>query len=97
MDDDRADQALHYRLATSYPLGPLRRDWWPTLELEAQQNLSNGNDTFFLTPQIYKAIRKRGHVAVAVGVQVPVGGHQPFEYRVVGFLLWEYLDGGLWW
>jgi hypothetical protein len=36
-------------------------------------------------------------VALALGVQVPVGGRQPFEYRIVGFLLWEFLDGGLWW
>lgn len=97
VDDDRADRGVRYRLALSVPLGPLRRDWWPTLELEALQNVGAGTDSFFLTPQVYKAIRKRGHVALALGVQVPVGGNEPFDYRIVGFLLWEFLDGGLWW
>jgi mono/diheme cytochrome c family protein len=97
VDEGRADRGLRVRTALSLPLGPLRRDWWPTLELEAEENVTRDESTFFLTPQVYKAIRKRGHVALAVGVQVPVGGRRPFEYRVVGFLLWEYLDGGLWW
>jgi mono/diheme cytochrome c family protein len=97
VDENRADRGVRFRLASSYPLGSLRRDWWPTLEFEALQNVSADESEFFLTPQIYKAIRKRGHVAVALGVQVPVGGRQPFDYRIVGFLLWEFLDGGLWW
>lgn len=97
IDEDRADRGVRYRLAASYPLGPLRRDWWPSLELEALQNVTADDESYLLTPQLYKAIRKRGHVAVAVGVQVPVGGHRPFDYRVAAFLLWEYLDGGLWW
>lgn len=97
IDEDRADREVRYRLATSYPLGPLRRDWWPTLELEVLQNVTAGKETLLLTPQIYKAIRARGHLALAVGVQVPVAGTHPFDYRVVAFLLWEYLDGGLWW
>jgi mono/diheme cytochrome c family protein len=97
VDQDRADRGVRVRLATSYPLGPLRRAWWPTLEFEATQNVTADQSEFFLTPQIYKAIRRRGHVALALGVQVPVGGRRPFDYRIVGFLLWEFLDGGLWW
>jgi hypothetical protein len=97
IEEGPADRALRYRLATSYPFGPLRSDWWPTLEFEAEQNVTSGTETFFLTPQVYKAVRARGHVALAVGVQVPVGGRRPFDYRLVASLLWEYLDGGLWW
>jgi hypothetical protein len=97
VDESRSDRGLRLRTALSVPLGPLRRDWWPTLELEGEENATRRDSTFFLTPQVYKAIRKRGHVAVALGVQVPVGGRDPFDYRIVGFLLWEYLDGGLWW
>jgi hypothetical protein len=97
IDEDRADRGVRYHVAASYPLGPLRRDWWPTLEFEALQNVTADEESYFLTPQVYKAIRKRGHVAVALGVQVPVGGHQPFDYRLAAFLLWEYRDGGLWW
>lgn len=96
IDEERADRGVRYRLAASLPLGPLRRNWWPTLEFEAFQNVTRGEESFLLTPQIYKAIRLRGHVALALGVQVPVGGREPFDYRLVGVLLWEYLDAGLW-
>lgn len=97
VDEHRADSGVRFLSAASYPLGPLRRDWWPTLEFEARQNVSAGESEFFLTPEIYKAIRTRGHVAMSLGVQLPIGGRRPFDYNIVGFLLWEYGDGGLWW
>lgn len=97
IDEVRASRGLRSRLAVSYPFGPLRRDWVPTVELEALEDVTQDQATFFLTPQVYKAIRLRGHVALAAGVQVPLGGRRPLDYRVVGFLLWEYADGGLWW
>jgi hypothetical protein len=97
VDEGRASRGVRGLVAASWPLGPLRRDWVPTLELEAARDVTRGRTDFFLTPQVYKAIRTRGHVALAAGAQVPVGGRQPFDYRIVGFLLWEYADGGLWW
>jgi hypothetical protein len=98
LDENRADRGVDYRLAFSYPLSRLKRAWVPTLELEVLQNVSAQQHNLFLTPQIYKGITKRGHVAVALGAQVPVaGGADPFDYRVLAFLLWEYTDGGLWW
>jgi mono/diheme cytochrome c family protein len=97
LDEGRADRGVRYRLAASHPLGPLRRDWWPTLELEVFQNVTRSEESVFLTPQVYKAVRRRGHVALALGVQVPVAGQEPFDYRIAAFLLWEYQDGGLWW
>jgi mono/diheme cytochrome c family protein len=98
VDERRADRAVRYRLALSYPLGALRRAWVPTVELEALQNVTAGQHHFFVTPQIYKGLTQRGHVAVAIGAQLPVAGDgEPFEWRVSAFLLWEYTDGGLWW
>ena len=43
------------------------------------------------------ALVKRGHVAFSFGAQVPVAGTKSFDYRLLGFFLWEYADGGLWW
>jgi len=98
LDDNRADRAVDYRFALSYPLSELKRAWVPTLELEVLQNVTAKQHNFFLTPQIYKGITARGHVALAVGAQIPVAGDaDPFDYRVLAFLLWEYTDGGLWW
>ncbi len=98
IDENRADRGVDYRMAFSYPLSPLKRAWVPTLELEVLQNVTANQHNLLLTPQIYKGITERGHVAVAVGAQIPVAGDaDPFDYRVLAFLLWEYTDGGLWW
>jgi mono/diheme cytochrome c family protein len=98
LDENRADRAVDYRFAFSYPLSRLKRAWVPTLELEVLQNVTANQHNLFLTPEIYKGITKRGHVAVAFGAQIPVAGDaDPFDYRILAFLLWEYTDGGLWW
>jgi mono/diheme cytochrome c family protein len=98
IDENRADRGVDYRFAFSYPLSRLKRAWVPTLELEVLQNVTAQQHNLSLTPEIYKGITQRGHVAVAVGAQIPVaGGPDPFDYRVLAFLLWEYTDGGLWW
>jgi len=36
-------------------------------------------------------------VAVSVGTELPLIGDRSYDYRIVGFLLWEYGDGGIWW
>ncbi len=98
VDDSRADRGVSYRFALSYPLSPLKRAWVPSLEVETLQDVTAKQHHLFLTPEIYKGISKRGHLAVAVGAQIPVAGDaDPFDYRVLGFFLWEYTDGGLWW
>ena len=98
VDEKRADRAVHYRFALSYPFSPLKRAWVPTVEVEALQNVSARQHNVFITPEIYKGLTKRGHVALAFGAQIPVAGDaDPFDVRVLAFLLWEYTDGGLWW
>ena len=97
LDENRADRGVSYRFAFSYPLSELKRAWVPTLEMEVLQNVTAQQANFFLTPEIYKGITKRGHVAVALGAQIPVAGPDPFDYRILAFLLWDYADGGLWW
>jgi mono/diheme cytochrome c family protein len=98
LDAQRADRAVHYRFGLSCPLSPLKRAWVPAVELEEVQNVTADHNTLFVTPQIYTGLTKRGHVAVAVGAQIPVtGDSDPLDVRVLAFLLWEYTDGGLWW
>ena len=70
----------------------------PTIEVEALQNVTAQQHQLFITPQVYKGLSKRGHLAIALGAQFPVAGDRgPFDYRVLGFFLWDYADGGLWW
>jgi mono/diheme cytochrome c family protein len=98
IDENRADRGVRYRMAFSYPLSDIKAGWVPTLELETLQNVTAKQHHLFLTPQIYKGLSRRGHIAIGVGAQIPVaGGADPFDVRVLAFFLWEYSDGGLWW
>lgn len=91
------ETALFYNLAFTLPLTKDKKGLFPMLEANGVTNLENGASLLFLTPQLYLGLVKRGHVAVSVAGQFPVAGEKPFDYRLLGFLLWEYADGGLWW
>jgi mono/diheme cytochrome c family protein len=50
-----------------------------------------------LIPQLHLALSRRGHVALNVGVELPVFGARPdHRYRLHTFLLWDMADGGFW-
>ena len=97
-DVDLAARRLLYRAALQLPLSPLKSGWVTALEFEADTKIEGqSRDVYSLAPMIYKGLSKRGHVAFAVGAKIPVAGAQAFDYQIGAFLLWEYLDGGLWW
>ncbi len=68
----------------------------PALELRATEPFTRGRDTrFTLIPQLYAGLSKGGHVALAMGVEVPLTDLQ-YRYRVHTFLLWDIADGPFW-
>jgi len=98
LNEDRADRQMRYRVAGSYPTSLLKRDLVPSLEVEFRHNLQGeSNEVLLLTPQLYTGLRFRGHVALRIGAQIPIAGTDPFHYRIGAALVWEYLEGGLWW
>ncbi len=90
------DEVL-YNVALTIPLTSEKQGLYPMLELNGIKALGHSEHTILLTPQVYFAPGKRGHIALSAGTQIPGGGTKPFDYRIVLFLLWEYADGGLWW
>lgn len=97
-DVDRAPRRLLYRAALQLPLSPLRRGWVPSLEFEADTKVEGRTqDAYSFAPVLYKGLSKSGHVAFAVGAKIPVAGARTFDYQIGAFLLWEFLEGGLWW
>lgn len=97
-DVDLASRRLLYRAALQLPLSSLKSGWVPALEFEADTKVQGqARDVYFLAPMLYKGLSKRGHVALAVGAKIPVAGVHTVDYQIGAFLLWEYLDGGLWW
>ena len=98
LDEDRADRQMRYRVAGSYLTSLFKRDLVPNLEVEFRHNLQGeSNGVLLLTPQLYTGLRSRGHVALRIGAQIPIVGTDPFHYRIGAALVWEYLEGGLWW
>lgn len=98
VDETRADRAVRYLLACSYATAALRRAPVASIELETLHDVTARQTNLFVTPELYVGLSKRGHIGVALGAQVPVAGDaDPFDYRVLGFVLWDYADGGLWW
>jgi mono/diheme cytochrome c family protein len=50
-----------------------------------------------LIPQLHLAFSKRGHVALNVGVELPLAGaREDYRYRLHTFVLWDMGDGGFW-
>jgi len=97
IDASSAPRVFFYRFALQAPLGAMRRSLVPALELETAQRIDGDfHDYTALGPTFYVPLSKRGHVALALGGQVPVSAHRPFDYRVSALVLWDYLDGPLW-
>ncbi len=93
----KADRQMLYRLALQLPLGPYKRSLVPAVELEQSQALASSVHAYtLLGPTLYTGLSRRGHVAMAVGAQVPVAGTRPFNWRFGTFLLWEWADGPFW-
>jgi len=96
-DTERAARQMLYRLAIQAPVGPYKKCPVPALELEQSQDLDGAvHAATVLGPTLYMPLSRRGHVALGAGVQLPVAGTHPFDWRVGTFLLWEYRDGPLW-
>lgn len=91
------DRELRYDLAFTLPLTREKKGLFPILEFNGLTVPKTGKAEWFLTPQLYLGLVRRGHVAFSFGSQLPLSRARPFDYRLMGFLLWEYADGGLWW
>ncbi len=74
---------------------PWPRSTTPALEATVTAPFSGGDTQVTLIPQLYFGLSKLGHVALAVGVEVPLTDLD-YEYRIHSFLLWDLADGALW-
>lgn len=97
LESHQGEAELFYNLAFTLPLTKEKQGFYPMLEANGVTNVEDGTSQLFVTPQLYLGLVKRGHIAFSLGGQIPVAGERPFDYRLLGFFLWEYADGGLWW
>ena len=85
-DRAKADRAFAYNAYVGRDTSN-RPDTW-TLGIE----LNGENDELALTPQVRKGLTRTGALGAAIGVQLPLTERAARATRVVGYLLWEYLE-----
>ena len=74
---------------------PWPRGLIPGFEATLTQPFEGGDPTVSVIPQLFAAFSKRGHVGLAVGVEVPLMGAS-YRYRAHSFLFWDMADGPFW-
>ena len=74
------------------------RNVFPALEVVAEVPFETGpgedSIQWSLLPQARIGISKRGHVAVNVGVELPVNERDRYDWRAYVYLIWDFADGG---
>ncbi len=78
-----------------YVHSPWPRRVFPALEVVAERPFRsrNGDLEWTVLPQVRIGLTRGGHVALNLGVEVPVTG-QPWDENIHVTLLWDFADGG---
>ncbi|MEX2525514.1 MAG: cytochrome c [Gammaproteobacteria bacterium] len=98
---DEVDQgSLEFSGIVHWTHTPWPRSVFPGLEMTVEVPLDRGPGVdvarFSLTPQTRIGLSKRGHVAVNLGVEVPLNDTDRYDYRGYMFLIWDFADGAFW-
>ena len=67
----------------------------PGLEFTLSEPFTSESTTATVIPQLFAGLTKGGHVALAIGVELPLTD-EPFDYKILSFLLWDIADGPFW-
>ncbi|MND07702.1 hypothetical protein D3C83_298710 [compost metagenome] len=49
-----------------------------------------------IAPTVRLGLTKRGHVALHLGVQLPLNESDLYDFRGYAYLLWDFADGMFW-
>ena len=86
VDAAKAERAFVYNFYVGRDTSTSPNTWTLGLELNGE------NDEVALTPQLRKGLTKTGALGAALGVRIPLNARSDQSTRVVGYVLWEYLD-----
>jgi len=80
---------------------PWPRRVFPGLELVAEVPFETGSGPYkedsvqwSILPQARIGLSKRGHVAMNVGVELPLNERDRYDWRAYIYLIWDFADGG---
>lgn len=84
-----------FALGKSFSQGRFGRTWSPMVELLAARELESGATTQWdAIPQLQVTLSTRQHVMANVGVRFPLTDSAERPTQVLGYLLWDWFDGG---
>jgi hypothetical protein len=63
--------------------------------LASRELTSDVNTLFDVVPQIQVTLSKRQHIRFNAGVRLPLNETADRNLAVMGYLLWDWFDGGL--
>jgi mono/diheme cytochrome c family protein len=93
--EDFGDGDVEFAGIVHYVHTPWPRRVFPGLELTATVpfDSDNGDLEWATMPQLRIGLTRGGHVALNLGVEVPLSG-QDWDYQAYATLLWDFADGG---
>ena len=93
--DKASDGAVELAGAVHYVHTPWPRRVFPGLEIIAESPFRsrNGDVEWTALPQVRVGLTRGGHVALNLGVELPLSG-QSWDNRAYLTLLWDFADGG---
>lgn len=93
--DGASDGEAEFAGVVHYVHSPWPRRVFPALEVVAEwpYRSRNGDLEFTVLPQVRIGLTRGGHVALNLGMEIPVTG-QPWDESVHVTLLWDFADGG---
>lgn len=101
--DDFGDGSFELAGIVHWTHSPWPRSVFPGLEVVADIPFDRGNGPdrsdfaqVSIIPQARFGLTRRGHVALNVGVQIPVNERDRFDYVAQMNLLWDFADGPFW-
>lgn len=83
-------------LGRMFTYGRFGRFWVPMFELQSVREFATDARTVWdFMPQIQLALSKRKHVRANLGVMMPMTDISSRPMQAMGYLLWDWFDGGL--
>jgi mono/diheme cytochrome c family protein len=95
--DSGLDAEMRYGVAAILVTGESKQGIFPGVELTGAKNLTSAEHRESIIPKVYWGITPRGHLALSIGFEIPLNSPEPYDGRIVAFLLWDFVDGGIWW
>jgi mono/diheme cytochrome c family protein len=94
--DDPGEGEAEFSAIVHWMRSQWPRTFFPALEWILSSPFEDANLESTLIPQLYFGLTKGGHVALAIGVELPLTDDLDYDYRIHSFLLWDIADGPFW-